>query len=90
MGKTFPLTSVMIPAPANGIAKGTQALQTLSDASSMPSTPGPAQPLPQALTLPTSFGDAAKRVQDAFTAVKVMNATRKGDGKTALDALNGR
>ena len=90
MGKSIPLTSIMAPSVAGPAQQGINSLQTLAAANSIPTTPGPAKPLPHTLTVPTSLDDAKKRIQDAFTTLKVMNAARKGDGQSALDALNGR
>lgn len=90
MGRDFPITAMIPPQMSDSAQKGYQGMKTMLAVNNLPTTPGPAQPMPPSLTMPVSAGDAFQRVQDAFKAARVMKAARDGNGNQALDALNGR
>lgn len=91
MGKNFSAFSAIVPQPPlDQMQKGVQGMKTLMAVNSMPSAPGPAQPTPQALAMPTSLDDATRRVQDAFKAARVMKAINDGNNSQVLSTLKGR
>lgn len=93
MGKNFASFSAILPtAPAvpEGAQKQFQDMRTVAAANSLPTRPGPAQPIHPSLTMPSSIADATQRVEDAFRMAKVLKAVNDGKGNQALDALNGR